>query len=178
MTGQLPPIDPNGVPAATSGDDGRVRGSGRDRLAVWSGAVLALSYPVLALSTGVRAGYQLFLKEGTGPMFGPMSTAVAALCYLAATVGFAVRRRWAWVLSVLVLSFELLMVIVVGTVSVLAPDRVGSSVWRLYGVDYGFFPLVQPILGLLWLLWPLTMSRYGVRQTVQHAVDQRFLTPP
>lgn len=172
MTG----VTPANQPDLSRGGDGEAGGywsPRRERLAVWSGAILALSYPLLALSTGTRAGYQLFVKEDSGTLVGPLTTALAAVCYLTATIGFAVRRRWAWRLSVVVLSFELLMAILVGTVSVGAPERIGSSVWRLYGVDYGFFPLIQPFLGLLWLLWPLTMARYRVRQPAEQAADHR-----
>jgi hypothetical protein len=137
-------------------------GPRRVRFAELSGAVLGLSYPVLALSTGVRALYQLASLEPGEVVAGPISTLVAAGLYLAATAGFLLRRRWAWYLSVAVLSIESVLTFAVGTASVLWPDRVGSSVWRLYGIDYGFFPLVQPFLGLFWLLWPLTRARYGI----------------
>ena len=46
----------------------------------------------------------------------------------------------------------------------------GSTVWRHFGEDYGYFPLFQPLLGLVWLFWPLTMENYGVRRR-QHARD-------
>ena len=128
-----------------------------------AGTILAISYPVLALSTGFRAVYQLFLKEEVASYTGPALSAVAALCYLTATIGFAYRRRWAWWLSVLVLGFETLMTVVVGTLSLSNPDLIGSTVWRLFGIDYGFFPLLQPLLGLAWLFHPDTLQSYGIR---------------
>ncbi|WP_420643648.1 hypothetical protein [Candidatus Leptofilum sp.] len=128
-----------------------------------AGTILAISYPVLALSTGFRSVYQLFLKEGVTNYTGPALSAVAALCYLTATIGFAYRRRWAWWLSVSVLGFETLMTLVVGTVSLINPELIGSTVWRLFGIDYGFFPLLQPLLGLAWLFHPETLQSYGIR---------------
>ena len=128
-----------------------------------AGTILAISYPVLALSTGFRAVYQLFLKDGVASYTGPALSAVAALCYLTATIGFAYRRRWAWWLSVLVLGFETLMTIVIGTLSIINPDLIGSTVWRLFGIDYGFFPLLQPLLGLAWLFHTETLQSYGIR---------------
>lgn len=116
-----------------------------------AGVILAISYPVLALSTGVRAIYQLFFKEGVTDMLPSLLSAVAAVCYLVATVGFVVRKRWAWRLSVTMLVFELAMVLLIGTLSYLAPDVIGRTVWAHFGSDYGYFPLIQPILGLLWL---------------------------
>ncbi|MCP4363370.1 MAG: hypothetical protein GY796_35670 [Chloroflexi bacterium] len=127
-----------------------------------AGFVLGISYPVLAISTFFRAAYQLFLKEGVTNYVGPSLTAVAATCYLLATVGFFVRQRWAWWLSVSVLSFETFMTFAVGILSILYPNLIGSTVWRYFGIDYGFFPLVQPLLGLAWLLHPATRAAYNI----------------
>lgn len=127
-----------------------------------AGVILAVSYPVLALSTGVRAIYQLFVKEGVTNYLPVYLSAVAAICYLLATVGFAVRRRWAWKLSVGVLVFESLMTLVVGSLSFIIPAVIGSTVWRHFGADYGFFPLIQPLLGLAWLFHPETLHLYDI----------------
>lgn len=128
-----------------------------------AGYILAFSYPVLALSTGVRALYQL-LTPTTTNYFPPAMSAVAAFCYLVATLGFAYRRQWTWWLSMSFLGIETLLTLIVGTWSILDPGAVGRTVWRHYGEDYGYFPLVQPILGLLWLLWPPTLTLYGWKQ--------------
>ena len=72
------------------------------RDAIWAnlvspfGYVLAFSYPVLALSTGVRAVYQMFFKEGVTNHVPVYLSALAALCYIVATIGFAYRRKWTW----------------------------------------------------------------------------------
>ena len=81
----------------------------RSRFLKGAGTVLAISYPVLAISTFFRGAYQLFAKEGVTNYVGPTLTLVASLCYMLATIGFAVRRKWAWYLSVSVLGFETLM---------------------------------------------------------------------
>ena len=60
------------------------------------GYILAVSYPVLAISTGTRAVYQLFFKEGVDYYWPSILSGIAALCYLTAAVGFAYRRRWSW----------------------------------------------------------------------------------
>lgn len=127
-----------------------------------AGTILAVSYPVLALSTGVRAGYQLFFKEGVTDFVPPLLSLVAALCYLTATLGFAIRQRWAWRLSVGVLLFETAMTLVIGTLSLVSPDLVGRTVWRYFGADYGFLPFFQPLLGIAWLFHPRTIATYGI----------------
>lgn len=127
------------------------------------GYILAVSYPVLALSTGVRALYQIFFRNDITYYLPVIMSGVAAFCYLVATIGFAYRRRWAWWFSVGVLAFETLMVVAVGIWSFVDPPLVGRTVWRHFGEDYGYFPLFQPVLGLIWLLWPQTLRAYDVR---------------
>jgi hypothetical protein len=126
------------------------------------GIILGLSYPILALSTGARAIYQLFFKEGVTYYLPSLLSAVAAGCYLGATFGFVIRRKWAWRLSVGLLGFETLMTFTIGTLSILYPDLIGRTVWRYYGLDYGFFPLFQPLIGLVWLFSPGTLKAYGI----------------
>jgi hypothetical protein len=127
-----------------------------------AGVILAISYPVLALSAGARALYQLLLKEDVTNYLPAVLSGVAALCFLLATVGFVVRKRWAWRLSVSMLFFELAMVLVVGTLSYFIPDTIGRTVWGHFGADYGYFPLIQPILGLAWLFHRETREVYGI----------------
>jgi hypothetical protein len=126
------------------------------------GYILAVSYPVLALSTGVRALYQLFVRDDITNYLPVFLSGIAALCYLVATLGFAYRRRWTWWLSVGVLGFETLMTLIIGIWSFIDPAFIGSTVWRHFGEDYGYFPLFQPILGLAWLLWPQTLRAYDI----------------
>ncbi len=127
-----------------------------------AGKILAISYPILAISTGFRAGYQLFLKEEVGSYIGPALTAVACLLYFVAAYCFTRRQKWAWQLAVGALTLEALLTIIVGAISLINPDFIGSSVWRNFGADYAYFPLIQPILGLIWLLHPTIRHAYGV----------------
>lgn len=128
------------------------------------GYILAVSYPVLALSTGARALYQLFVREDITHYLPVIMSGVAALCYLIATIGFVYRRRWTWWLSVVVLAIETTLSLVVGIWSFIDPVLIGHTVWRHFGADYGYFPFFQPMLGLIWLLWPNTLRAYGIRQ--------------
>jgi len=128
-----------------------------------AGVILAISYPILAISTGFRAVYQLFFKDGVTIYLAAVLSAVAALLYLIATIGFAVREKWAWRISVVALGLEMALVLLVGTLSLIIPDTIGRTVWRYFGIDYAFFPLIQPLLGLLWLFHPKTLAAYGIR---------------
>lgn len=124
------------------------------------GQILAVSYPLLALSAGARAVYQLFFKPGVTDYFPPTLSAVAAAIYLVATVAFVIRKPWAWWVSVGALSFEMVGVLLVGTLSLLMPEVIGRTVWHDFGIDYGFLPLVQPLLGLVWLFWPENRKQF------------------
>lgn len=128
-----------------------------------AGYILAVSYPVLALSTGVRAIYQLFFRPDIVDYFPVQLSALAALFYLVATIGFAYRRQWSWYLSVGVLGLETIMTLTIGVWSLIDPEAVGRTVWRRFGEDYGYFPLFQPLIGIVWLVWPQTIRAYGVR---------------
>lgn len=162
------------MPAAPSGilNDGDPAAAPLSSLAEAAGRALALSYPLLAFSTGGRAVYQLFFKAGglihapdMAAWLGPALSMVACLVYLLATVGFAVRRRGAWWVSVAALAFETAAVLAVGWITVQggpAAERIGHTAWGHFGRDYGYFPLVQPLLGLFWLLWPATRAAYGI----------------
>jgi hypothetical protein len=140
-------------------------------IAYASGIILGISYPVLALSTGVRAIFQLFFKAGVTDYFPPTLSAIAALCYLGAAIGFAVRRKWAWRTSVGLLGFETLMVLLVGMLSFIYPDFIGHTAWRHFGADYGYFPLFQPILGLIWLFSPPVLQAYGIRDKTRSSLS-------
>lgn len=138
------------------------------RVASAAGYVLAISYPLLALSIGVRALYQFVGRPDIVDKTGPALSLVAAALYAVAAVGFARRTKRAWRVSVAALSAEMVMVLLVGTLTVLRPSLIQHSAWRFYGLDYGFFPLVQPFLGLLWLLWPTTRAAYGLAPMRAH----------
>jgi hypothetical protein len=127
-----------------------------------AGVILAVSYPVLALSAGARSIYQLFVKEGVANYVPAVLSGVAAICFLLASIGFVVRKRWAWRLSVGMLLFELAMVLIVGILSLTIPQTIGRTVWGHFGADYGYFPLIQPLLGLAWLFHRETRQVYGI----------------
>lgn len=116
------------------------------------GRVLIAVYLVLALAATFRSIYQILTKFDEAPIAYSLS-ALAGLVYILATValikrGSAAWRRVAWI----ALSFELVGVLVVGTLSIVMPQWFAHpSVWSFFGQGYVFIPLVLPALGLLWL---------------------------
>lgn len=115
------------------------------------GRVLVVVYAILALAATGRSVYQIATKFDEAPVAYTLS-AIAALVYIVATVALVRRGRAAFRVAVLAIGFELVGVIVVGTLSlidpVLFPD---DTVWSRFGQGYLFIPLVLPVLGLLWL---------------------------
>lgn len=133
------------------------------------GYILGVSYPLLAISTCGRAVYQFFV-EGAAEGDAPILSLTAAALYLTASIGFFVRKPWAWWLSVSILFVETAFTLVIGTTSLVAPDLIGRNAWTGFGVDYAFFPLFQPLLGLFWLLWSDTRRAYGI---VDDSLEER-----
>ncbi len=67
------------------------------------GYVLGISYPLLALSTGARGLYQLFLRDDLTKL-GPALSVLTAVLYVVAAIGFFKRTaRW-WRISVSALT--------------------------------------------------------------------------
>lgn len=115
------------------------------------GRVLIAVYGIFALSATARAGVQIVGKFAEAPVPYLLS-ALAGVVYILATIGLAGHgpgyRRLAWT----AVGFELLGVLVVGTVTVFDKgDFPADTVWSVYGRGYGFVPLVLPLIGLLWL---------------------------
>lgn len=128
--------------------------------AVGVGRVLVLVYGILALAATGRSVFQIIDRFSEAPLAFSLS-ALSALVYIVATVALImpgpVWYRVAWI----TIGFELLGVLVIGTVSVVSPAALGltsvnpfgrdSTVWSAYGLGYLLIPLVLPVLGLLYL---------------------------
>lgn len=121
------------------------------------GRILVAVYAVLAIAATGRSVFQIIDRFDEAPIAFSLS-AVAAFVYLVAT--FALALRWvtiAW----LTIAFELAGVLVVGTLSLVAPGILGldsvdpfgreATVWSAYGAGYLCVPLVLPVIGLLYL---------------------------
>jgi hypothetical protein len=115
------------------------------------GRVLIAVYAILALAATARSLVQILTDFDAAPLAYTLS-AVAGVVYILATVAL-VRRGPVWYrIAWLTIGFELLGVLVVGTLSVFDPELFpADSVWSHFGSGYGFIPLVLPVLGMIWL---------------------------
>lgn len=115
------------------------------------GRVLIVVYGLLALAATGRSFYQIASEYEVAP-FAYTLSALAAVVYIVATIAL-VKKGDAWYrVAWFTIGFELLGVLVIGTLSVFDPELFTSkTVWSFYGRGYGFVPLVLPIVGMIWL---------------------------
>lgn len=110
--------------------------------------LLIAIYGVFALAASARAGYQIATKFEDAPLAYSLSAA-SGLVYVVAT--FALVRRLNSLAKVTI-WFELVGVVLVGSLSLLLPEIFKHpSVWSEFGIGYGLVPLALPIWGLWWL---------------------------
>ncbi|GAB1694177.1 hypothetical protein KRM28CT15_59800 [Krasilnikovia sp. M28-CT-15] len=115
------------------------------------GRVLLTVYMIFAVAASARAGVQIATKFSEAPLAYLLS-ALAAVVYIAATIGLAIGGRRGRVIAWCSCSVELAGVLVIGTLSLADsaafPDE---TVWSGFGSGYGYVPLVLPVVGLYWL---------------------------
>jgi len=117
-----------------------------DRVGRGPGRLLVAVYAVFALAASSRAVLQLATRFDEAPVAYLLS-ALAAAVYVVAAVALARDLRR---IALYACGFELIGVLVVGTVSLVLRDAFpDETVWSAYGIGYGFVPLVLPVLGLL-----------------------------
>jgi len=122
-----------------------------------AGRVLVAVYAILAIAATGRSVFQILDRFDEAPIAFSLS-ALAAVVYVLATVALALGWRR---IALLTICFELAGVLVIGTISVVAPGLLGlesldpfgreATVWSAYGAGYLLVPLALPVLGLLWL---------------------------
>ena len=154
------------------------------------GRLLVLVYGILALAATGRSAVQISERFGDAPVAFSLS-AVAAVVYIVATTALVLRGPGARAVAWATITFELVGVLVVGTLSVVSPDLLGlagadpfgrsSTVWSLYGAGYVFIPLALPVLGLLWLARHRdgrSPARSGAADEPRHDVRSVAATKP
>jgi hypothetical protein len=135
--------------------------AGRRSLGV--GRVLIIVYAILAIGATSRAIYQIaaFYSRYPAARLPITLSALSGVIYILATVALLARGRAWYRVAWITISFELVGVLVIGTLSLVlpsifagpasVPDVAHGTVWSSYGVGYLFIPLVLPVLGMLWL---------------------------
>lgn len=115
------------------------------------GRALVFLYGLIALAATGRSVLQIATEFDKAPLPYTL-TGIAAVIYIVATVALVVPRDAWWYVAVVTITFELVFVLVVGTLTLvdpaLFPDK---TVWTYYGLYYGLVPLALPVLGLIWL---------------------------
>ena len=122
----------------------RMRGVGR---------VLVIVYAVMALGATGRSFVQIVRAFQDAPLAYSLS-ALSAVVYIIATLALILAGRPGWYrVAWIAIVFELVGVLVVGTLSLIDPALFQhQTVWSLYGAGYVFIPLLLPMAGLWWLL--------------------------
>lgn len=117
-----------------------------------AGRTLVAFYGVMTLAALARSIVQILSEFGVAPLAIALSF-VAGVVYLVALIALVRPGRRAYLTAVAAISFELVGVLVVGTLSLLLPDvfPFRYTVWWGYGIGYVLLPLALPVLGLLFL---------------------------
>ncbi|MEW1705855.1 hypothetical protein AB0230_01330 [Microbacterium sp. NPDC089190] len=117
------------------------------------GRVLVVVYGIMALAATGRSFVQIVREFDDAPLAYSLS-ALAAVVYILATLALVFSGRPAWYrVAWIAIGFELVGVLVVGTLSLVLPALFQHpTVWSVYGYGYLFIPLVLPFLGLWWLV--------------------------
>ena len=123
--------------------------------------ILVAVYAVLAAAATGRSVFQIIDRFEQAPIAYSLS-ALAAVVYIVATLALALGwQRVAW----LTIGFELAGVLIVGALSIVAPEVLGlgsveladrafgreGTVWALFGAGYVLVPLVIPVVGIIYL---------------------------
>ena len=124
------------------------------------GRLLVFVYGVLALAATGRSVFQIIDRFHEAPVAFTLS-ALSAVVYIVATVALVAPGRFWYRVAWITITFELVGVLVIGSLSLFAPGTLGlhdidpfgrdATVWSVYGMGYLFVPLALPILGLLYL---------------------------
>jgi hypothetical protein len=119
-----------------------------------AGRVLIVVYGILALGATGRSFVQIatLIRESQPVTLAYWLSALASVVYIVATIALIAPGRAWYRVAWCTITFELVGVLVVGTLSLTHPEYFARpSVWSWYGNGYLFIPLVLPVIGMLWL---------------------------
>lgn len=113
--------------------------------------ILIALYLIFAVAATARGIVQLATTFHAAPLAYTLSLC-SGIIYIGAAVGLVTSRWWSRRLAWGACGTELVGVLVIGTASLI--DRAAfpkDTVWSRFGSGYGYFPLLLPLLGLMWL---------------------------
>jgi hypothetical protein len=122
--------------------------------------ILIALYLIFALAATSRGIVQLATTFHSAPLAYVLSLC-SGIIYIAAAVGLLNDRPWARGLAWVAIGTELVGVLAVGTASLI--DRAAfprDTVWSRFGSGYGYFPVLLPLLGLMWLWYSRPDSKH------------------
>jgi hypothetical protein len=121
------------------------------RIGEGPGRLIVSLYGLFTVAAGSRSLYQLIAQYDRAPLAYALS-AVAAVVYAFILVTLVRGGESARRIGIVCCALELAGVLVVGTLTVVAPSLFHDrTVWTWYGMDYLFVPLALPVTGILWL---------------------------
>lgn len=145
------------TPPAPQATESATESSPKRRRRFGVGAVLVTVYAILAIGATSRAVYQMLTVYAHAPVPITLS-AVSGIIYIVATLALILPGRAWYRVAWVTISFELLGVLVIGTLSIsglpvfAASEKISDgTVWSNFGIGYLYIPVILPILGLLWL---------------------------
>lgn len=113
--------------------------------------ILLSFYAIFALAAISRGVVQLATQFAAAPLAYLLSL-FSGLVYLGAAAGLATGRRFSRPLAWAACGTEMVGVLVIGTASLIdAKAFPRDTVWSHFGSGYGYFPLLLPVLGLMYL---------------------------
>lgn len=118
------------------------------------GRVLVVVYAIMALAATGRSLVQIIEDYENAPLAYALS-AIAAVVYILATIALVLSGSAFWyAVAWGAICFELVGVLVVGTLSLTRPELFAhdATVWSGFGYGYFWVPLILPFVGLWWLV--------------------------
>jgi hypothetical protein len=113
--------------------------------------ILIALYLIFALAATSRGVVQLATTFHSAPLAYVLSLC-SGIIYIAAAIGLITDQPWSRGLAWVAIGTEFVGVLAIGTASLI--DRGAfphDTVWSRFGSGYGFFPVLLPVLGLMWL---------------------------
>ncbi|MTD14289.1 hypothetical protein GIS00_10050 [Nakamurella sp. YIM 132087] len=113
--------------------------------------ILIALYSVFALAATARGIVQISVQFDDAPLAYSLSL-FSGIVYICAAIGLLTARSWSRPLAWIACGTELVGVLVIGVASLLDPAAFPhDTVWSRFGSGYGYFPVLLPVLGLMWL---------------------------